>query len=74
IAFGSVGPRVFRSREMEKKMIGLSLDQLKGNMEAILGDYGKILSPISDVRSTRDYRRDVSLNILKDMIERGLMP
>jgi xanthine dehydrogenase small subunit len=59
IAFGSVGPTVIRVRRTESALAsGASID-----------DAAEILateiSPIDDVRSTADYRRRVSINLLR---------
>jgi CO/xanthine dehydrogenase FAD-binding subunit len=59
IAFGSVGPTVVRVPETEKALeSGASIDEAA----AILG---RELKPIDDVRSTADYRRRVSVNLLR---------
>lgn len=59
IAFGSVGPTIVRVPETEKALAsGKSINEAA----EILGHE---LKPIDDVRSTADYRRRVSMNLLK---------
>jgi CO/xanthine dehydrogenase FAD-binding subunit len=59
IALGSVGPTVIRARVTEKALAdGASID----DAAEILG---REITPIDDVRSTADYRRQVSMNLLK---------
>ncbi|WP_409229297.1 FAD binding domain-containing protein [Gudongella sp. SC589] len=73
ISFGSVGPTVIRNREIEKEIVQIGVARLKQELGGILEAYADMLSPISDVRSTKDYRKDVSLNILKEIIEGDLI-
>lgn len=59
IALGSVGPTVIRARMTEQALAeGAAIDEAA----EILG--GEI-APIDDVRSTADYRRRVSMNLLR---------
>ncbi|PSW06536.1 FAD binding domain-containing protein [Photobacterium lipolyticum] len=66
-AFGAVGPKVVRSRELEQLIIGQPVSMLGeplfvGN---ILEQYSKIIRPIDDQRSTALYRHRTSLNLLQ---------
>ena len=59
IAFGSVAATIVRVPETEKALAaGKSIDEA---VEIL----GRELKPIDDVRSTADYRRRVSMNLLK---------
>lgn len=59
IAFGSVGPTIVRVPETESALSsGKSIDEAAEIL-------GRELKPIDDVRSTADYRRQVSMNLLK---------
>ncbi|OPX95377.1 MAG: Nicotinate dehydrogenase FAD-subunit [Syntrophorhabdus sp. PtaB.Bin006] len=62
LAWGSVGPTVIRSREVETALTGtkLSVEVLKQVFPLI----DRVLSPISDVRASSTYRRRVSANLL----------
>lgn len=70
LALGSLGPAVIRSRIIEKTMMGLTIEQLSGESDRILEAYGSVIAPIDDVRSTRAYRGDVALGILREILER----
>lgn len=68
LAFGSVSITVVRRPELEAKYIGLSVKQFKDKISDILSDYGQYITPISDQRSTKDYRYKVAMNIARDFI------
>ena len=68
IALGSVAPIPLRCRRTEAALMnGPISDELVAKAVRALGAE---VSPIDDVRSTRDYRLQVSLNLLKDFISR----
>ena len=52
IAFGSVSIKVVRKSEIEKKIIGLTLDQLDNKKEEFIEEYSEFITPIDDQRST----------------------
>jgi len=62
IALGSVCPNVFRSTELEKKIIGSRFELPV--FKEIAQEYSNAVSPISDVRATADYRRKLVRNLL----------
>ena len=68
IAFGSVNITCARDRKIEEKYIGLTLEELHNQIENIQKDYSSIVQPITDQRSTKQYRTKVAMNILKDFI------
>ena len=68
MAFGSVNITAVRSREVEKKYIGMTIDELHEHVDDIIKDMSKFITPITDQRSTKAYRTKVSTNILKDFI------
>lgn len=67
IAAGSVAPVPLRCTRTEQFLIGRSLS------DAVITDAGEILaeeiSPIDDIRSTRDYRKRVTQNLLREFLE-----
>jgi len=67
-SFGAVGPTVVRSTELEKRMAGRSLPELKGMIPSLLNDYGALIVPIDDQRSTAAYRKQVVLNLLENFL------
>lgn len=73
IAFGALGPVVVRSYEIEKILIGASLSREAGLLDEVIGMYNTEISPITDVRSTKDYRRSTAIGILKEMLQKELI-
>ena len=68
IALGSVAPIPLRCSKTEKAINGQPLnDQTIAAAKQSLVDE---ISPIDDIRSTRDYRLQVSLNLLEDFLSR----
>jgi CO/xanthine dehydrogenase FAD-binding subunit len=68
IALGSVAPIPLRCPRTESSLINQPIDdETIANATETLA---KEISPIDDVRSTKDYRLQVSLNLLEDFISR----
>ncbi len=67
IAFGAVAPTPVRGRRIESLLAGktLSAEQLVATRELVPEE----ISPITDIRATREYR----LHMVKLMLERGLL-
>lgn len=70
IALGSVAPIPLRCFETERALLQQPLD--KDAKEAAAATFAKEISPIDDIRSTRDYRVQVSINLLRDFL--GSLP
>lgn len=68
VAFGSVSIKVVRDKEAEKKYIGLTKEEFINRKEEIVSDYSKLISPITDHRSTKEYRQKVACNLLSRFI------
>jgi CO/xanthine dehydrogenase FAD-binding subunit len=68
IALGSVAPIPLRCVKTEAALRGKSIEAgtLSGARDALAAE----ISPISDIRSTRDYRLRVSLNLLEDFLSK----
>jgi len=66
IAFGAVASTVVRSRELEEKIIGKTNQEAQSVYFDICGEYEKLIKPIDDSRSSKKYRKDVCLNMLRD--------
>lgn len=66
LALGSVAPIPLRCVETEAFLKGKKIDHetIAAGQNALAGE----MSPISDIRSTRDYRLRVSLNLLHDFL------
>ena len=68
MAFGSVSITCVRRKEIEKKYIGMTVEELKNHADDIIADMSKFVTPITDQRSTKEYRFKVAMNIVKDFI------
>jgi CO/xanthine dehydrogenase FAD-binding subunit len=69
LSFGAVSPIVIRERTIEKEFINIKLTTLKARTQELQELYDEFITPVDNQRSTKIYRRQVSLNILKDFIE-----
>ena len=69
LAFGAVAPTVVRSKETEDMIIGTSLKDIKPIIPDICSRYEKLITPIDDQRSTKKYRKAVSLRLLGHFLE-----
>jgi len=66
IAFGSVAPVPLRCRKTEAVLQGATLDE--SLIAKARAELSREIVPIDDIRSTRDYRLRVSLNVLEDFL------
>lgn len=69
LAYGSVSITTVRRKEIEQKYIGLTLEELKNKIPEIMADYSNFVKPITDQRSTKEYRFKVAMNITKKFLE-----
>lgn len=69
MAFGSVAVTVKRSHELEKEIEGLTVKELDTRCEEFVERYGKIISPIDDQRSNKEYRQKVAMNVARKFIK-----
>jgi CO/xanthine dehydrogenase FAD-binding subunit len=71
VAFGSVAPIPIRC---EKTEAALRHQQLRSEIiNTAASTLAAEIAPIDDIRSTRDYRRRVSLNLLQDFLSRAAL-
>jgi xanthine dehydrogenase FAD-binding subunit len=70
IALGSVAPQIVRSREIEQSLKEKTIPQVQKLKSGIIQDYAPLILPIDDARSTAHYRKQVSLRLIRDFIER----
>ena len=68
IALGSVAPIPLRCFETERALLNQPLHN--DSQEAAASTFAKEISPIDDIRSSRDYRLQVSINLLRDFLNR----
>jgi CO/xanthine dehydrogenase FAD-binding subunit len=66
LAFGSIAPVPFRCLKTESMLRGVALDQQV--VEKAKLELSREISPIDDIRSTRNYRLAVSINLLADFL------
>ena len=69
IAFGSVNVTVVRRRELELRLIGKTVDEVKSIISEIVNWYDGFIKPIDDQRSNKEYRKNISLKLLMSFIE-----
>jgi aerobic carbon-monoxide dehydrogenase medium subunit len=73
VALGSVAPTPVRDRKAEQLLVGLSLDEIDGGrVNRIADDVARRISPITDVRTTAAYRREVTRVHVRRTLERAL--
>lgn len=68
-SFGSVSITAVRREEIENEYKGLKIDEFKQKIPQIMDKFAKFITPISDQRSTKDYRFKVEMNILRKFLE-----
>ena len=68
IAFGSIAPIPLRCIKTEDALRGARLDA--GIIEKAKAELAREIVPIDDIRSTKNYRLRVSLNLLEDFLHR----
>jgi len=66
IALASVAPIPIRCHETESALLNKPIDH--ETITAARAALAREISPIDDIRSTRDYRLQVSLNLLHDFL------
>ena len=66
IAFGAVAPTPIRATEIEKYLVGKRLDSL--TIEEAAGMVENIVRPITDVRASEWYRKEMARNLLKKIL------
>lgn len=72
MAIGSCGPTIIRVRNAEKRIIGSNVLALTSNIDSILKCIDDSIAAIDDVRSTKDYRSKVALNLIKTFLVKEL--
>jgi CO/xanthine dehydrogenase FAD-binding subunit len=68
-AFGAVNVSVVRRRELEERLIGKTVTKVKEMIDEILVWYDEFIIPIDDQRSNKEYRKNISLKLLRSFIE-----
>lgn len=69
ICFGSVAVKVVRSMEIEQKYTNISVNELRARIDDVINEYDWIVTPITDQRSTKEYRKKVAFNLLRQFLK-----
>ena len=69
IAFGSISTKVVRNHFIEEKYQGKSVNELRARIDDIINEYDHEIKPITDQRSTMEYRKKVAKNLLRDFLK-----
>ena len=69
ISFGAVAPTIVKSKEIENEIIAKSLKGEEIDKDELIKLYDKLIRPIDDQRSTKDYRKTVCLNLLNNFLK-----
>jgi len=68
-AFGAVNVTVVRRPDIECRYIAMPVEKVKDAVEEIVTLYAEYIRPINDQRSNKEYRKQVSLNLLREFIQ-----
>ncbi len=69
ICFGSISTKVVRNHFIEEKYQGKSVNELRARIDDIINEYDHEIKPITDQRSTMEYRKKVAKNLLRDFLK-----
>jgi CO/xanthine dehydrogenase FAD-binding subunit len=69
VCFGAVYKTVIRDKPFETSLIQNTTSQFKKLKDDIHGHYASLISPITDQRSTADYRKKASLRLLDAFLD-----
>lgn len=73
IALGAVAPKIVRQNDLENRLKGLSQKEIEELLPEIRKGYAKHIQPIDDARSTKEYRKSVSLDMIQAFIEEKIL-
>lgn len=69
IVFGSISVKVVRNHFIEEKYQGKTVNELRARIDDIINEYDHEIKPITDQRSTMEYRKKVAKNLLRDFLK-----
>lgn len=70
ICFGSISTKVIRNHFIEEKYTGIHVNELRARIDDIINEYDHEIKPITDQRSTKEYRTKVAKNLLRDFLKK----
>lgn len=68
IAVGAVSPTVIRSLESETLLKSINKDEIFKVIDEIKVNFRKVINPVDDIRSTKEYRRNVAMNLIENFL------
>ncbi len=68
MSFGSVGITALRFPEIEEKIKGLTLEEVRSRSSEFVDEYMTHIHPIDDQRSTAEYRCQICRNLIEDFL------
>jgi len=69
MAFGALGAKVVRSRELEDSIKGLNKQELSKILKDIEKEYTKIIVPVEDKKTKAEERKEICLNLMREFLE-----
>ena len=72
LAVGAVAPTVVRVPEAEELFAGCSTDEVRERAEEAVRLYSQFIHPIDDQRSTRAYRRETAVRLIRHVLSVAL--
>jgi CO/xanthine dehydrogenase FAD-binding subunit len=72
ITLNAVAKTVIRNRDAEAFLQGTKQELIQQKKDAFIAYYDKDIAPITDQRSNKTYRKQVSLNLINDFLNRLL--
>ncbi len=73
VTMGAVAPKVVRDIKLENRLTGSSKNEIVELLHEIRKGYEKHIQPIDDARSSKEYRKSVSLDMLQAFIEKKIL-
>lgn len=70
ISFGAVAPTIVKSKDIENRIVSKNVNDIQSIKDSISNDYSELINPIDDQRSNKKYRKQVSLNLLNDFLDK----
>jgi len=67
-AFGAIYKTVLHKPEIDALLFGIHTDELVNKISSFIHAYEPYIQPIDDLRSTKVYRKQVAINLLKDFL------
>jgi CO/xanthine dehydrogenase FAD-binding subunit len=68
VAVGAISDMIIRLKELDEMIVGLSIEEAKRAVPAVLDQYSKAISPTQG-RVSSEYRKEACLSLLKDYYE-----